>query len=343
MKIDVFCHITPPKFVKAFEKKIAPDICAQLPSRYLPTLSDIEARIRVMDKFEGLAQVLTLTNPPIELVAEPAVAVELSQIVNDEMAELVAKYPDRFVGAVACLPLNDMDATLKEVDRVITELHHCGVQIFSHVMGKPIDSPEFMPLYEKMARYDLPIWIHPFFQATGTVAKDESQFASYRVFSGKVDPAWEMERGAFQVTYGTPTAMTRLVYGRIFDKFPGIKIITHHCGGTVPYFSGRIEMHRDMFAAREGLEHGLTEPILDYYKMFYADTALHGNVSALMCGYNFFGADRILFGTDMPFDAELGAWAVRNTIRSIEQMPITDAERKKIFEDNAKALLHLDL
>lgn len=343
MKIDVFCHITPPKFLKAFEEKVSPEICQQLPSRFLPSLTDLDARFRVMDEYEDMVQILTLTNPPIELVAEPAVSIELAKVVNDEMAELVAKYPDRFVGAVACLPMNDMDATLTEVDRAINELHLCGVQIYSHIMGKPLDSPEFMPLYEKMAQYDLPIWIHPFFPAIGTVAKDGAQFQTYRVFVGEIDPAWEMERGAFQIAYGTTSAMTRLVYSGLFDKYPNIKFITHHCGSCVPYFSGRIEMHYGMTYAREGISGDFAKPILDYYKMFYGDTALHGNVSALMCGYNFFGAKHILFGTDMPFDGTLGAWSVGKTIESIERMEITDAEKKKIFEDNIRELLRLTI
>ena len=84
-----------------------------------------------------------------------------------------------------------------------------------------------------------------------------------------------------------------------------------------------------------------SKPVVDYYRMLYDDTALQGNTTALMCGYDFFGADHMLFGTDMPFDAELGVWVIRETIESIERMAITDAERKQIFEDNARELLCL--
>jgi len=98
-----------------------------------------------------------------------------------------------------------------------------------------------------------------------------------------------------------------------------------------------------MFAGRENIDQGLKKPILDYYKMFYVDSALHGNPAALMCGYVFYGADHILFGTDMPFDADIGTLAVRQTIEAIDKMNITDAARKKIYQDNAKKLLHLDI
>ncbi len=97
----------------------------------------------------------------------------------------------------------------------------------------------------------------------------------------------------------------------------------------------------NIFKNRDGIKNDFPKPILDYYRSFYADTALHGNVSALTCGCNFFGIDRILFGTDMPFDGDLGLWSVKKTIESIEQLNITNTERTKIFEGNAKALLHL--
>ena len=341
MKIDIFCHITPPKFLEAFEKRVSAEVSKQLPCRLLPSLTDLELRFGIMDKYEDMAQVLTLTNPPIETVAEPVDAIELARIVNDEMAELVAKYPDRFVGAVACLPMNDIEAALKEVDRVINELQFRGVQIYTNILGKPLDSPEFMPLYEKMAQYALPIWIHPFFQYAGAVAKDKEKFADYRVFAGKGDPAWAMERAAFVLPAATASAMTRLVYSGVFDTYPDIKFITHHCGSNIPYVAYRIEILHGMFEVREGVDQGLAKPILEYYKMFYADSALHGNAAALMCGYDFFGADHILFGSDMPFDSEIGLLAMCQTVESIEKMEITDTERRKIFEDNAKELLRL--
>jgi len=288
-----------------------------------------------------MVQVLTLTNPPIETVAEPADAVELARIVNDEMAELVAKYPDRFVGAVACLPLNDFDAAMQEADRAINDLHHYGIQIYNTIVGKPLDSPEFMPLYEKMSQYDLPIWIHPFYPYVGTVARDKEQFAGYRVFTGREDYAWALNRAVFGLPVETAYTVTRLVYSQVFDTYPDIKFILHHCGSYIPYVAGRIDVLRNMFESREQIDQGLRKPILEYYKMFYVDSALHGNTSALMCGLDFFGADHILFGTDMPFDSEMGLVAVRRTVEAIERMSISDSDKRKIFEENAKRLLRL--
>jgi uncharacterized protein len=334
MKIDIFCHITPPKYLKACEKRLPPQVCRQLPTGFMPSLVDLDLRFRIMDAHPDTVEVLTLTNPPVEAIAEPKLAAELSQIANDEIAELVQKYPDRFIAGVATLPLNDMDASMKEVDRAINDLHLKGIQIFTNIAGKPVDAPEFAPLYEKMAQYDLPIWIHPFYEMAPGSEKPHGP-------PDKPEPATAMVKAGFQLVYPTTTAMTRFVYSRLFDTYPKIKFITHHCGCTVPYFADRLHMIYDMAQKRQGIVHGLNRPILDYYKMFYADTALHGNVPALMCGYHFFGADHMLFGTDMPFDAELGAYSVRRTIESIEQMDIPASEKTKIFEGNARKLLRL--
>ena len=237
--------------------------------------------------------------------------------------------------------MNDVDEALREADRTIKDLSFKGVQIFTNVMGKPLDLPEFMPLYERMAEHDLPIWIHPFFKHVGAVAKEEDQFADYRVFTGKKDPAWAMKRAAFDLPAATSEAVTRLVYSGVFDRYPNIKFITHHCGADVPTFVKRIEMHYLMFKEKEHIDLGLKKPVPEYFKMFYADSALHGNVPAMMSGYDFFGVERIMFGTDMPFGSEEGLWPVRETVESIEAMPISDAEKQLIYEDNAKRILKL--
>ena len=137
--------------------------------------------------------------------------------------------------------------------------------------------------------------------------------------------------------------MTRIVFSGVFDKFPNLKIITHHCGGMVPYFEKRIEETYNQAAAIYGKRHaqGLTKSPIDYFKKFYSDTAIYGSTPGLLCGYDFFGADHIVFATDFPFDSEFGDKHNRLTIQSIEQMDISDSEKKKIFEDNARKLLRL--
>ncbi len=331
MKIDVFPHILPIKYIEALSKISDGEFYNKQVNEANPTIYDLDIRFRIMDKYGDLRQVLTLGSPPLEAIAEPKKAAELAQIANDEMAELVTKYPDRFVAAVASLPMNDMDAALKEVDRAINDLKFRGVQMFSPTNGKPIDQPEFFPLYEKMVNYNLPIWIHPLRERSTPDYLGEST-SKYQIW------------GILGWPYETTVAMTRLIFSGTLEKYPNLKFITHHCGGIVSLLEQRITIAYDMNEMRlkTRTKQRLTKPVLDYYRMFYADTAVHGK-AAVMCGYEFFGPEHLLFGTDMPYDNELGFRFVRQNIDAIEQIDIPDAARKKIFEDNARQLLRLPM
>ena len=291
--IDMFPHILPVRYREALYKK-SRDCFYIETNDAQPALSNLDIRFRVMDQFEGLVEVLNIVSPPIEYVVGPDDAVELAKMANDEMAELVAKYPDRFVAAVACLPMSNIDAALMETDRAIKELNFKGVQVYTSVNGKPLDSPEFMELYRKMEQYDLPVWIHPARDWDIPDYPGETQ-SKYNLF---IMMGWP---------YETSLAMARLAHSGVLEKFPNLKFITHHCGGMVPFFARR-------FALRPaGVD--LKSPPVEYMRKFYADTVLQGNTPALMCGHAFFGSEHMLFGTDYPFG---GADMIRNTIDSIE-------------------------
>jgi predicted TIM-barrel fold metal-dependent hydrolase len=326
-KIDIFCHILPPKSKEALFKKAPPCHYIETDSGR-PALFDLDMRFRVMDKFEGLRQVLTLGLPPLEYVLSPRDALDLARMANDEMAELVNKYPDRFVAAVAGLPLNDIDASLRETERAVEELNFKGIQIFSSINGKPLDRPEFMGLYQKMTEYDLPIWIHP---ARDKIIPDypDEPASKYTLFT------------AFGWPFETSLAMARLVFSGILEKYPTVKFITHHCGAMIPFFSRRVLL---VGVGREpGQETKLTQPPLEYFKKFYADTVLGGNTPALMCGHAFFGTDHMLFGSDYPYPggADRGDIALGEVIRSVEMMNVTKEEKTRIFSKNTRRILRL--
>ena len=343
MKIDVYTHVQPKKFEEALNQRVSSDklLNGVGMRRDIGDISraiwDMDLRLSIMDRYEGLVHVLTPTNRPLELVASPADAAYLAQVYNDEMAKLVAKYPDRLVAAVACLPMNNIDAALKEIDRAINELGFKGVLIHTPIYDqspdrrRAIDSPEIMPIYELMAKYDLPIWIHPRIEASvpNYTNEDKAMYGIHHIFG------WP---------YESSVAMSRLVFSGIFDKYPNIKFITHHCGAMIPYFATRIASSYEYWdkAVKAGFADKLTLPPVEYFKMFYNDTALYGNTAALMCAHAFFGADHILFATDFPYDAELGDKFTRDTIAAVEGMSISDAEKGQIFEGNAKALLKLE-
>ena len=340
-KIDIFTHITSPKYLSALEKKVSPAVTKDIPCRWLPALGNLDIRFIIMDEFEDYAQILTEANPPVENLCEPLDALELSRIANDEMVELCAKYPDRFAGAVAMLPLNDMDLSLKEAERAVKELHMCGVQIYNTVAGRELDDPYLFPLYALAEKMGFPIWIHPMHPNSGAVVKDEKDFANQKVFSNTNDKALAYFRNAFGLPYETVRSITRLVFSPVLDDYPGIELILHHLGSFIPYIYERLRLQYDMLKSGGSAGEGLKRPILDYFKMFYVDTAIHGTPRSLMCGVDFYGIDHIMFGTDGPFDADLGRPTIKLTIDAVNNMEITEAQREMIYEGNVKRLLKL--
>ncbi len=322
MKIDVFAHFLPERYFEALRKKNKKADFSRSGDWVLknPALNKIDIRLRVMDRYPDVLQVLTVATPPMETLVGPKDAVELARIANDEIAELIAQYPDKFIAGVACLPLNDIDAALKEAERTITRLNFRGVQIFTHINGALLDAPKFRPLYEMMVHHDLPLWIHP---VDPLIMSPSVKGLPHEI----QDWVNHFSLGSFIWPYETSLAMLSLVNAGIFVDFPDIKFITHHCGGMVPFFERRIKRVANA----------------NHLRQFYNDTAVYGNTSALMCGYSYFGADRLLFGTDMPLGATLqgGYGYTLDTIRSIERMDISEADKTMIFEGNVRQLLKL--
>ncbi len=309
MKIDIYSHILPEKYVKYFGQK-ASKVLNSVEFRNR-AVTDLNMRLSLMERHPDILQVLTIANPPLDTLVSPEGAAELARIANDEMAELLIKFPQKFYTAAACVPMNNIEAALKEIDRAITQLNFKGIQIGTRVKGEPLDLPQFKPVYEKMAQHNLPIWIHP-------------------VTYEKLDP----DTGVFSWPFETAMAMYHLVTSGIFYDFPNIKFITHHCGSMAPYFAKRIKW--TMASARKDR---IGQDAEEHFRKFYNDTAVYGNTSALMCGYDFFGADHILFGTDAPLGGKYGI--TYETITSIERMSISDVEKEKIFIKNAENLLRL--
>lgn len=308
MKIDIYSHIMTPKYTELYAKKNTA-IKQRVEFRSI-AVTDLNVRLRLMDRYPDILQVLTVANIPLETFAETGDAIELAKIANEELAEMVDKYPDKFVAGVACLPMNDIDAACKEAERAIKKLDLKGVQIYTRINGQTLDKPEFKPLWELMAKIDLPIWIHP---AT----------------NDKLD----QDIGVFSWPFETSAAMYRLVMSGVFNAHPNLKFIVHHCGAMVPYFNKRIKW---VLSLVPGLYPDIKHPE-EHFRKFYTDTAVYGNTPSLMCGYDFYGADHILYGTDFPLGPKFGLTG--ETAESIERMAITDEEKEKIFFRNAAELL----
>jgi predicted TIM-barrel fold metal-dependent hydrolase len=339
-KLDIFPHIFPQAFFGRM-KRIAeanPALAASI-KRWLniPVLWDLDARIRMMAKFRGYQQVLTLSLPAIEYLAGPDETPALAKLANDGMAEIVATHPDQFPAFVASLPMNNVPAALEEMDRAIAKLGAKGIQLFTNVNGRPLDDPEFYPIFERCVKqYDLPIWLHP----VRTV-----KFADYPVEAKSKYEIWWL----FGWPYETSACMARIVFSGMLQKLPDLKIITHHLGAMAPYFDERIGLGMDQMGARTSDEdYGallkrLGKRPLDYFRMFYGDTSVNGSAPAIRCGLDFFGPDRVLFGTDCPFDPEGGPAFIRESIRAIDSLKLAASVRNKVYHGNAIKMLGLHL
>ena len=333
--LDVFNHFTPQAFFSRLEKLIpGHPVLSAFPQ--LPALLDLDARLHLVDEFPGLQQILSLANPPIELLAGPDRTPDLAREANDLLADVCRRHPDKFPGFVAALPLNNVEASVIEAERAIVDLGARGVQMFTNVKGVPLSAAPFRPLFAVMANFDLPVWIHPIRgpQTPDFVSETTSE-----------DEIWFM----FGWPYETTACMTRLVYAGLFDEYPNLKIISHHMGGMIPFFSCKIKLgfSQIFYGTAEmnplAAKRGLKRHPLEYFKRLYADTALGGEVHALRCGHAFFGTSHVLFATDAPFDAEKGRGLIRDTSASIEALGLPPQETQAIFGGNARALLKLDL
>jgi aminocarboxymuconate-semialdehyde decarboxylase len=300
----------------------------------LPPLYDLGARLRLLDEFDGLTQVLSLANPPIELLGPPSATPAIARLANDGLAETCRKHPERFPTFIASMPMNNVEACLAEIDRATRELGARGIQVFTNVAGKPLSAPEFRPIFRRMAELDLPVWVHPM---------RGPQAADYASEQQSEDEIWFM----FGWPYETTACMTRLIFSGLLDELPHLKIISHHYGGMIPFFAGKIKLGfaQIFFGAPDrnpvAEKAGLKQPPIAYFKQLYADTAVSGEGGATRCGLDFFGPERSLFATDAPFDAEQGRGLIRETIRAVRELEISQEDRERILWKNAHALLKL--
>jgi predicted TIM-barrel fold metal-dependent hydrolase len=330
MMIDIFNHFMPKAYLDRLGTLI-PGQPALTAFPRLKTLWDVDARRALMDEFPGTQHVISLANPPPELIGPPDKTPELVRFANDQLAEVCQKHPDHFPTFIASLPMNNPEASAAEADRAVKELGARGVQVFTNVAGEPLSAAKFRPVFERMAAHDLPVWVHPMRTA---------QFSDYASEKESQNEIWF----SFGWPYETTACMTRLIYSGLFDELPNLKIISHHMGGMIPYFAGKIKLgFRQIFfgaADRNPVAEDakLKKQPLEYFKMLYADTAL-GEFGPTRCGHDFFGTDHCVFATDAPFDMEQGRALIRNTIAAVNALEIPQAEKDAIFSGNAKKLL----
>lgn len=328
--IDAYNHFSPRRFFEhLLESPLGKkDLGKRV--RGIPALWDLDRRLQVVDEFPDYTQVLSLGMPMVDRLWGPDRSPEMALIANDGLAEVVAKHPDRFAGYTAVVPMNAPEAAAKEAERALRNGAN-GIQLGTNVNGRPIDGMEFWPLYEVIEKSGRPILLHPARtrEMPDYLGEEKSKFEICSVLG------WPFETGV---------ALSRFVFSKIMDTYPKLKIVSHHLGGVIPYLEGRVAHSFDQMGARtsdedyEGLRKSLKKRPYDYFKDFYADTAIEGVRAPMICGIDFFGADRVLFASDCPFDKEKGPGYIRSTIAVLEQIDLAPANREKICFRNAQVL-----
>jgi len=317
MIIDIFCHHISKAVGKLLEKAKYYGEGKEFP--YPPQNTDPEVRLALMDRYGIDIQALSQTTPVL-LGLSNEDAAEVCRLSNDDNYKLVNVYPDRFVN-ICIISLLDMRSAMKELERSINELDCRGVTISSSQNGKGLDSPEYFPFYEKIVEHDLPVLIHGTHWECSPLMDMDNAWRFLHVFG------WD---------YDGTQALWRLIFGGVIDRYPSLKIVTHHLGNYFPFFVRRIEQNFNKF-----LSDKLPRHISEYWGNIYGDTAVDGTPGAFPCGYAFFGSDRMMYGSDYPFGAEAGEDFIRENLAGVRAMYIPEEEKKKILGGNAKKLLKI--
>ncbi|MDA3833860.1 MAG: amidohydrolase family protein [Spirochaetales bacterium] len=278
-----------------------------------------EVRLALMAKYGIETQAISQT-APVLLGMSTEDATEVCRLSNTDNFSLCKAYPDKFVN-IAIFSLLDVQSAIDELDRAINELDCRGITLATNQNGKGLDSPEYFPFYEKVVEHDLPILLHGTHWECPEIMDMEHSWRFLHVFG------WD---------YDATQAVWRLIFGGVLDRFPTMKIVTHHLGNYFPFFVRRVEQNFNKFLSDQ-----LPKHISEYWGNIYGDTAVDGSPGAFPCGYSFFGADRMLYGSDYPFGAEAGEDFIRENLAGVKAMYIPDAEKEKILRLNARKLLKI--
>jgi aminocarboxymuconate-semialdehyde decarboxylase len=275
---------------------------------------DIAYRQSVLDEQGIDLQVISLTTPGTHVEA-PAVAVKLARLTNDAFARVHAERPRRFV-PLATLPLCDPRASAAELVRAMDELGMPGAMLFSNVNGTGLDDERFHPLYAAADARDAVLMIHPT-SPVGVEAMSEY---------------WLMPLNGF--LFDTTLAASKLVLSGTAERFPRIRWVLAHLGGTIPYLAERLDRG---WRAFEECRARIGRPPTDYLKKhFYYDT-VNFSRGALMLAIDFAGADHLLAGSDYPH--QIGS--IPLMLEAIRGLPIAEDDKAGILGGNAARLLRL--
>ena len=256
---------------------------------------DINEKIKFMDLHSIDISVISLANPWLDWVA-PEEAAKAARDINDEVNAECGKFPGRLF-AFATLPLSGgRDVIVKEIQRLKEVKYMRGIILGTTGLGKGLDDPELLPIFEALQDAKLPIFLHPHYGLPSSVWGERSN--DY----GHVLPL------ALGFPMETTIAVTRMILADVFEKVPELEMILAHSGGTLPFLAGRIEScieHDGHLKAEGKLGKGRKTVWEILKKNIYLDAVIYGDVG-LKAAIQASGEDRVLFGTDHPFFPPLG-------------------------------------
>lgn len=329
-RIDAHTHFAPLKFLEFAERAEGRPFPLSPLYKSKPALTAVEPRLDLLDHNEVDINVL-IPVPWIEgfhaINADPQLAAEAARLMNDELAAVVAARPARFRG-VAILPVIDPDAMLAELHRAVKKLGFIGAYVAVGPTAKRMDHPDYELLFKTLVEIDATLWLHPSRPPTVPDYPGEKLSQHY---------LWQLVGWP----YDTTAAMFRIVFAGVFDRYPTLRIVTHHHGGLVPLLETRL---RNNWPTLEPIglpmPANISKPYIDHFRRFYCDTAASGFApKVLEMALDFFGPERVLFGSDAPFDVQDGQIFVADTLRSIDALPIAPETRAAVLWKNAMRII----
>lgn len=327
MNIDFHAHVYPEDYLKRLEASTG-DVRIETDNKgekwilsmgakagpITPDFFDLDVRVDRITETRVDMQILSSPHPGVDRFS-PEESAEMSRVINNGIAKAVRQYPKRFQG-IAMLPLIDTRLALRELDRAILELGLKGMCMLTNVAGKTSDSDFLMPVYERAQQLGVPIFIHPT-TPLGAQVMQEWRLAIILGFE-----------------FDIVLSATRLAYAGVLDRFPELRFVISHLGAGIPFLAGRID--RGYHDPTCGIK--TKKPTSEYLRELYCDTVSFYQ-PALAMAYEFYGASRMVLGSDFPLIiGDLPA-----AVPSIEAMPIPNREKEKILGENVKQLLKLDI
>jgi aminocarboxymuconate-semialdehyde decarboxylase len=327
MNIDFHAHVYPEDYLKKLEASTG-DVRIETDNKgekwilsmgakagpITPDFFDIDVRVDRITETRVDMQILSSPHPGVDRFS-PEESADMSRVINDGIAKAVRQYPKRFQG-IAMLPLIDTRLALRELDRAILELGLKGMCMLTNVAGKTSDSDFLLPVYERAQQLGVPVFIHPT-TPLGAQVMQEWRLAIILGFE-----------------FDIVLSATRLAYAGVLDRFPELRFVISHLGAGIPFLAGRID--RGYHDPTCGIK--TKKPTSEYLRELYCDTVSFYQ-PALAMAYEFYGASRMVLGSDFPLIiGDLPA-----AVPSIEAMPIPNREKEKILGENVKQLLKLDI